>query len=231
MNAAESGAVLALFDIDGTLVREPSTEKRFALWMLLNGKVGPLRLLAYVAFCLRYGPRFGAGVFAANKSLMWRRTVDEAKALAGEWAAQRLRDVLYAPCVERLELHKRRGDIVVLLSGTPDFLAEAVAEQLQAPHVMATRCAERTQRFILAPPELHCVGTAKLKAAHELCERFGTSLNSTVAYANSITDLPLLAACGSPVAVMPDAALAAEAQRKGWETMGMTAGARIRASA
>lgn len=232
MNAPRSAPRLALFDIDGTLVREPSTEKRFILWMLLGGRIGPLRLLAYAAFCLRYLPRHGADVFAKNKSLMWRRTAHEMKTLAADWAARRLADALYRPCVQRLEMHRQRGDIVVLLSGTPDFLAEAVAGQLDVPHAIATRCAQRNGRFLLAPPELHCVGQAKLEAARDLCRKFDASLAAASAYGNSITDLPLLAACGHPVAVTPDAALAAEAQRQGWETLGMPAGgSRVRASA
>ncbi len=222
---------LALFDIDGTLVRDPSTEKRFVLWMLLTGRIGLLRLLAYAAFCLRYLPRYGAGVFARNKSLMWRRTEEGTKALARAWAARHLRRALYLPCVQRLEMHRERGDIVVLLSGTPDFLAEAVATQLDVPHVVATRCAQRNGRFVLEPPEVHCVSQAKLEAARHLCGQFGASLAETMAYANSITDIPLLAACGRPIAVTPDAGLAAEAARKGWETLGEQPRAHIRASA
>ena len=232
MNAPRSAPRLALFDIDGTLVREPSTEKRFILWMLLRGRIGLLRLLAYAAFCLRYLPRYGADVFAKNKSLIWRRTALEAKALAGDWAARKLAGALSPPCVQRLEMHRNRGDVLVLLSGTPDFLAEAVAGQLDVPHVIATRCAQRNGRFLLAPPELHCVGQAKLEAARGLCAQLRASLADTSAYGNSITDLPLLAACGHPVAVTPDAGLAAEARRQGWETLGMPAGGgRVRASA
>ena len=227
---AEAAPRVALFDIDGTLVREPSTEKRFAWWLLLTGRVGLLRLLGYAAFCLRYLPRYGADVFAKNKSLLWRRTAREARSLARRWAGRYLRGALYWPCVERLEAHRKRGDILVLLSGTPDFLAEAVAEQLNVTHVAATRCALHNGRFLFAPPEAHRVGEAKLSAAHTLCKQFGTSAGNSIAYANSITDLPLMAACGQAVAVAPDAALAAEARQNGWETLGGPAAGQVRAA-
>ena len=231
MNDLQSAPRLALFDIDGTLVRQPSTEKRFALWLLLRGRIGVIRLLAYAVFSLRYLPRYGLGVFAKNKSLLWRRTADGARSLAGDWAAQRLRKALFAPCVERLRLHLRRGDIVVLLSGTPHFLAEAVAGELQVSTVLGTRCAERNGRFCFAPPELHRVGEEKLIAARELCRSLGTSLSSASAYGNAISDLPLLEACGFPVAVNPDAGLTAEARRQGWRIISTQAGSRVRASA
>jgi len=225
----KSAPRLALFDIDGTLVSEPSTEKRFAMWLLLRGRIGLIRLLAYAVFSLRYLPRYGLGVFSKNKSLLWRRTVESARALAGNWAAQRLGKALYAPCAEHLRQHLQRGDIVVLLSGAPQFLAEAVACELEVSTVLGTRCAERNGRFCFAPPELHRVGEEKLAAARELCQSLGARLSAASAYGNAISDLPLLAACGFPVAVNPDARLAAEARRRGWRIMSSREGNRVRA--
>ena len=231
MNGSGSKPRLALFDIDGTLLREPSSEKRFMLWMFLRGRIGLIRLLAYAVFSLRYLPRYGAQVFAKNKSLLWRHRSGSVEILAREWAARRLARALLAPCVERLRLHQQRGDIVVLLSGTPDFLAEAIAGQLGVTNVVATRCAARDGRFRFAPPKVHRVAEAKLSAARDLCEQFDLALAQTVAYANSITDLPLLAACGRPVAVNPDPALAAIAGEQGWETIVTRTSHHIRASA
>ena len=231
MNGPKPPQRLALFDIDGTLVRAPSTEKRFALWLLFRGRIGLVRLLAYAVFSLRYLPRYGLGVFAKNKSLLWRRTAASARSLAGAWASRQLQKALFAPCFERLRAHLERGDIVVLLSGAPQFLAEAVAEELQVSTVLGTQCAERNGRFCLAPPTLHRVGEEKLAAARELCQKLEASLSSASAYGNAASDLPLLAACGCPVAVNPDARLAAEARRQGWRIINAQADNRGRASA
>ena len=231
MSGPRSKPRLALFDIDGTLLREPSSEKRFMLWMFLRGRIGLIRLLAYAVFALRYLPRYGAQVFANNKSLLWRHRSGSTELLAKEWAARRLARALFPPCVERLRLHQQRGDIVVLLSGTPDFLAEAIAGQLGVTNVVATRCAAHDGRFSFAPPKVHRVADAKLTAAKQLCRQFEVSLARTAAYANSITDLPLLAACGVPVAVNPDPALAVVAVERGWEIVANQTHQRIRASA
>lgn len=231
MTPSQTPPGLALFDIDGTLLCEPSSEKRFMFRLFLKGGIGLPRLLAYALFCLRYLPRFGLDVFAKNKALLWRRTVNSASALAREWAAESLEGALYGPCLERLRAHQRRGDLVVLLSGTPDFLAEAIAEQLGVTHVVGTRCAMRDGRYRFAPPEVHRVAEAKLACARDLCARFGIRLADTAAYGNSRSDLPLLDACGTPVAVNPDRALAAAAGEKGWEVIGSCARNRARAAA
>ena len=231
MSGPRSKPRLALFDIDGTLLREPSSEKRFMLWMFLRGRIGLIRLLAYAVFSLRYLPRYGAQVFAKNKSLLWRHSSSSAELLAKDWAARRLARILFGPCVERLRLHQQRGDIVVLLSGSLDFLAEAIAGELGVTNVVATQCAARDGRFSFAPPKVHRVAEAKLTAAKELCRQFDVSLPRTAAYANSITDLPLLAACGIPVAVNPDPALRVVANERGWEIIANQTRQRIRASA
>ena len=221
---------LALFDIDGTLLKEPSSEKRFMLWLFLKGRIGPIRLLAYAAFSLRYLPRYGLEVFSKNKSLLWRRTVRGTEALAREWARGGLGKALSGPCLERLRAHQQQGDVVVLLSGTPNFLADAIAEQLGVSEVAATLCAERAGRYLFAPPKLHRVAQEKLGSAKELCARFGASLADASAYGNSGSDLPLLEACGNPVAVNPDPVLAAAALDRGWERIEAPARSRIRAS-
>ena len=231
MTRARSGPRLALFDIDGTLLNEPSSEKRFMLWLFLRGRIGPLRLLAYALFSLRYFPRYGLDVFAKNKSLLWRRRVRSAETLAREWAAGGLEEALHGPCLERLHNHQQGGDIVVLLSGTPSVLADAIAERLGVENVVATRCAARGGRYIFAPPIVHRVGEAKLASARDLCARFETTLADAAAYGNSLSDLPLLRACGIPVAVNPDPALAAIACEKDWEVIGSQIRGRIRASA
>ena len=231
MTRSGTGPRLALFDIDGTLLREPSSEKRFMLWLFLKGRIGPVRLLGYAVFSLRYLPRYGLGVFSKNKSLLWRRTVRSMENMAREWARDGLEKALFGPCLQRLRTHQQRGDIVVLLSGTPNFLADAIAGQLGVGIVVATLCAENGGRYLFAPPSVHRVSEAKLDSARELCARFDASLADAFAYGNSAGDLPLLEACGNPVAVNPDRALAAVAFDRGWERIGSPARNRIRASA
>ena len=49
----------------------------------------------------------------------------------------------------------------------------------------------------------------------------GSSLAAATFYSDSINDLPLLCAVGSPVVVDPDARLQAEALRRGWPVISL----------
>jgi len=209
---------LAIFDIDGTLVRG-STERRFWRYLLKRGRQGPRQVLAYVYFLLRYWPVYGTEVAKKNKAyLAWLRTVD-IDALAADFVAGEILPRLYAPVVRRLEQHARRGDTVVLLSGTLQPIAAALARHLGVAHVRATQCVERHGRYRPAPPTVHPFAASKLLVAATIAAELGTDLRHATAYGDSRHDLDLLAAVATAVAVMPDQPLSIAAVANDWEVI------------
>ena len=214
---------LVIFDIDGTLVSGLSTEKRFFLRLAHTGNQGPRQLLAYLAFLVRWSGLYGRDVLKKNKAYLTLLSSAKVRRLAAEWVPSNFDGIAFRPCVERLRNHLANGDEVVLVSGTPDFLAAGIAETLGVAHAIGSRCAERAGRFRFGRPLLHPFGRTKLSIAQELCEHYGVSLDQVTAYADTRHDLPLLEAVGTPVAVRPDDRLAAVARDRGWEIIGTRA--------
>jgi phosphoserine phosphatase len=64
--------------------------------------------------------------------------------------------------------------------------------------------------------ETPLTGEARALAVTRYTDANGLSMSECVAYADSSSDLPLLEAVGHPVAVNPDAKLAATARKRGW---------------
>lgn len=213
---------LAIFDIDGTLVRG-STERRFWRYLLAHRRQGPRQMLAYVWFLLRFLPRYGVHVAKKNKAYLVGLATDDVEALAAEFVAHDILPRLCGPAVERLHQHLRRGDTVALLSGTLGPIARALASHLGVEHVCATVCAERQGRYLARPPERHPFGAEKLELAAQLAASLGTDLRSTSAYGDSAHDLALLEAVGSPVAVWPDQRLLLAARAKDWDVIAPSA--------
>jgi HAD superfamily hydrolase (TIGR01490 family) len=209
---------LAIFDIDGTLVRG-STERRFWRYLLTRGRQGPRQVLAYAYFLLRYWPVYGAETAKKNKAyLAWLRTADIA-ALAAAFVATEVIPRLHAPVVRRLERHLRRGDTVLLLSGTLQPIAAALAQHLGVAHVRATVCVEHAGHYRPAPPAVHPFAASKVIAAAAVAAELGMELRHATAYGDSRHDLDLLAAVGTAVAVHPDHALSIAAVANDWEVM------------
>jgi len=207
---------LAIFDIDGTLV-EGSTERRFWRYLVRQGRQGPRQLLEYCWFWLRFRSVYGAETAKKNKAYLAGLAVAEVDSLASRFVTTEILPRLYAPAVARLEQHLRRGDTVVLISGTLEPIAHALATVLGVPHVRATVCRQRDGAFLAAPPKVHPFGAAKLALAAELAAQLHADLRRASAYGDSRHDLPLLEAVGNPVAVRPDGPLLAMARDNGWD--------------
>lgn len=117
----------------------------------------------------------------------------------------------------RLERHLEDGDICVLLSASPQPLVERIAELLAIPTGIGTIVEDDggvlTGRIV--PPM--CYGPGKLerlsavmgsvRARHE---------GASYAYADSMSDLPLLESVESPVVVAPDRKLRRLAADRNW---------------
>ena len=140
---------LAIFDIDGTLV-EGSTERRFWRYLLKRGHQGPRQVLAYLLFWLRYFPVYRR----ARPPRRTRRTSTCSRRracarLAERFVAEEILPRLYAPAVQSLQNHLRRGDTVVLLSGTLEPIASALAQSSGRARTCARPCAgERDGRYL-----------------------------------------------------------------------------------
>jgi phosphoserine phosphatase len=211
---------LAIFDVDGTLVAGPSTEKRL-FWMLLRaGRLGPRQLGAFLRFGTGHAGRTGGHSWKRNKAYLAGLACDEVAALAARWVSRSAADWWYGPCVERLRRHLAAGDDVVLLTGTPQFVADALVKALGGGRAIGTLCAAEAGRFLASPPVRHPFGGAKLELARGLCAETGAAPADLVAYGDSVHDLPLLRFAGRAVAVRPDSGLAAAARVAGWEIIG-----------
>lgn len=210
---------LILFDVDGTLIAGESSERRFMRYLIRCGRMGPRQATAQLYFLARYGSTYGRHVFKKNKGYLTGLLETQVAGYAETFVRTRLLHGLFPASQERLRAHQAAGDTVVLLTGTPEFIAMPLARSLGVEHVYATHCQTRNGRFRLAPPARHPFAAEKVVMAQRIARRFDVPLRQVVAYADAIDDLPLLASVGEAVAVLPDSALRQAASARGWEVL------------
>ncbi|MGW8368611.1 MAG: HAD family hydrolase [Gammaproteobacteria bacterium] len=210
---------LAVFDIDGTLVRCAS-ERLFFRYLRSHGKFRLRQALGYLSFFPRYVALGGIHTAKKNKAYLYGLDTREVESLAQGFVAEVLATHYYAAAVQRVRWHRDRGDAVLLLSGTLDCVARAIGDHLDVRRIRATLPSERDNRYTTQPPELHPFGTAKLILTRQVASELGIGLAAVTAYGDSHHDLPLLKAVGCAVAVRPDRTLRQTARRLGWEIMG-----------
>jgi len=216
---AGRGDVLAVFDVDGTLVETNIVEYFF--WMRLRAQ--PLEdWPGFMGQMLREAPRW---LYLERRSRAeFQRSFyreydgldyDVMKRLGREALnAVTLRRV-YPEGMRRIREHKRAGHRVLLLTGALDVVVEPLAELLDVEVDCAHLLVKdgRLTGDLQSPPP---AGEARGTLLEEYAERNGIVLSDSFAYADSLSDLPMLELVGTPVVVNPDARLSQVAGQRGW---------------
>ena len=208
---------LVLFDLDGTIINNPSSENSYILWLMRTGRLGIKQYFFATKFIFKWIWRFKMQVFVKNKSYLSRLSVNkitqEAQHFTQTYLLSRIR-----PNIEKLiEQHRANGDIIVLLTGAPEPIAKKFAAHLNITEIASTLLSHENGIFTCLPPKQHPYGYEKLTLAQQICTKHNISIKDAVAYANSIHDQFLLNAVGTPIAVTPDRRLRKIAENKKWE--------------
>jgi fatty acyl-CoA reductase len=219
-NGAEKGAVerpaAAFFDVDGTIVRTTVVhyymwlelrQREVAAWPALLAKVAP-QLLSWQRLDRKSRAAFNREFYRVYKGL------DAAlvRSLARETLDQVTLPRMYPAAVQAIRAHRRNGTRVVLLTGALDFLVEPLRPL--ADEIISARLAEYGGEFTGALDATPIAGEARSAHMRKWALERGVDLDDCWAYADSVSDLPMLAAVGNPVAVNPDDALRREAKKR-----------------
>src|SRR5262249_49750282 len=138
--APPAGTPLAVFDLDGTLLRRDSFLPFLVTYALRRRRVRPLLVLPVVLalyVCRALSDRRAKErllvAFLGGEDL---GQVDEHAAwFCDRWVSRKWRPAV----VERLREHQRQGHRVVLLSASPDVYVAAIGRLLGVEDVVATR--------------------------------------------------------------------------------------------
>jgi HAD superfamily hydrolase (TIGR01490 family) len=114
----------------------------------------------------------------------------------------------------RVRAHRAAGHKTLLITGALDFIIEPIRPLFDdiVCAVMESRDGVLTGHLTTLPP----IGEARALVLDDYTSAHRLSLEESVAYADSSSDLAMLEAVGFPVAVNPEARLSAIARRRGW---------------
>jgi fatty acyl-CoA reductase len=114
----------------------------------------------------------------------------------------------------RVRAHRALGHRTLLITGALDFIIEPVRPLFD--DIVCASMGERDGLLTGHLTNLPPIGEARALVLAEYAGAYDLSLEESVAYADSASDLAMLEAVGFPVAVNPEARLAAIARRRGW---------------
>lgn len=210
---------LVLFDLDHTLI--PFDSGMAWLRFLAEQRAVEPGLPAYYEDCCRAYVQGRLELRALHRVAMaplarhpFERLVVLRKAFALE-AAQATPQAAQA----LVAAHRAAGDLCCVVTTTNEFVAAPFVRALGVDHLLGSVPRRRGGRLDGQVYGELCHGEAKPARVRAWLQGLGlcwSGFESSIAYSDSVSDLPLLCAADKAVAVRPDQALRAEATSRGW---------------
>ncbi|MGZ7065333.1 MAG: HAD family hydrolase [Candidatus Aminicenantales bacterium] len=212
---------LAIIDLDGTLLRRTSSEHSFFRFLVLRGKIGPIRLasffLTFGRDALKLGLRQALGW---NATYLRGETPARVAAWAGKFGKAYLRDAVPEGLQERIRGFKAQGCLIILLSGSLQILVNELKEKLAVDFVIGRELEIVGGKFTGHRLGIYPYARQKVEALFERIKPAEIDWKESWALADRLSDLPVLELVGHPVAVHPTAGLRRHARQHGWEIIG-----------
>ena len=217
----------AFFDVDGTL-----TDARVWEGLLTYFQVHGLRRWTHRVYWAYHMPYYflmkarliSQGTFrkpwAAHLAWYMRGYTSQETEVIWDWVVKEFLSHHWRLDVRRLlDEHRNAGDLVMLVSASPQPLLERIAREVGVSHVVATEFELRDGYYTGRSLEPVCIDENKAALAKAYLKRRAIEVDfqTSYTYADAISDLHLLEMVGNPVVVYPDDELKGEALERGWQ--------------
>jgi HAD superfamily hydrolase (TIGR01490 family) len=209
---------LAVFDLEHTLMASNVVDTY--AW-LASRHLSPARRARFVADLARQGPsllaldRRDRGDFLRSFYLRFEDApLDQLRTDSWELFHQQLLTKSFPDGFARVRAHRALGHRTLLITGALDFIIEPIRPLFD--DIVCAEMEERDGRLTGHLTTLPPIGEARALLLSDYAGEYGLSLEESVAYADSASDLAMLEAVGFPVAVNPESRLSAIARRRGW---------------
>jgi HAD superfamily hydrolase (TIGR01490 family) len=214
------GRAAAFFDVDGTLAH--TTIVHYYIYFRrrrMSPLIGAIWQRLYLVRCLHYllvdrlnRTRLNTIFYRSYRGMPAR----DIRELADDCHAEVVQPRRYTEGVSCVRAHRYAGRMIVLVTGSLDFVIAPLAAELGADAVLAASLEEHDGAFTgrLTGPPLS--DQEKARRVREFARERGIDLVASYAYGDSVADLPLLECVGHPNVVNPNRRLRRIAESRRW---------------
>ncbi len=215
------GRAAAFFDLDKTVIaRAAMAAFRVPLY---DGGLIDRRAIARLLFGQLVYLHLGASEqrLGRMRESVLRLTAgwdqQQVRAIVEEALEEVVEPIIYAEALDLIEQHRAAGDLVVIVSASPEEIVAPLGRHLGADMTIASRAQIDDAGRYTGAMSFYAYGPYKADAMRALAAAHGVDLQRSFAYSDSYTDLPMLEAVGHPVVVNADRVLQRLARERGWD--------------
>jgi HAD superfamily hydrolase (TIGR01490 family) len=213
---------IVLFDMDGTLVKK-NTGRLYVQFEYDRGHMSLGRVAEVATWHARYLTSYLDIDGLAERAISWYqgRSMSEIDAEMEPWFQRYVVSHITDAAKRCVASHFERGEVVAIATGGTEYATRPVARHLGIADYICSEIELRDGRITGKLIRPACAGPGKLLRTQRwlAANHPGVNLSQVTFYSDSITDLPLLEAVGTPIAVNPDLRLTLVAKRRGWRIL------------
>lgn len=224
---------LAIFDLDNTLISDDSD----FLWGQFLVDQGVVDKDQYQEANNKFYEDYKSGKLDIAEFLHFslaplaNNEADYLFSLREQFIEKVIKPIILKPAIRLVNLHRFKGDTVLVITATNRFVTEPIVELFGIDHLLATTPEFIKGRFTGKFEGIPCFQEGKVKLLEEWLKGASENLDNSTFYSDSHNDLPLLKLVSNPVAVDPDDKLRDYAQQQNWSVISLrTNTAQIRPS-
>lgn len=217
---------LAIFDLDNTLIADDSDY----LWGQFLVDRGIVDKAYYEAANAKFYQDYKEGNLNITDFLHFSlkpladNQPDDLYRWRNQFVETLIRPVLLKPAQELIDKHKKRGDILMVITATNRFVTEPIVKLYGIDLLLATTPDFVDGRFTGGFSGTPCFQEGKVTHLDAWLANSSETLENSWFYSDSHNDLPLLKKVTNPVAVDPDEKLKAFANESNWPTISLRNG-------
>ncbi|OQZ01077.1 MAG: hypothetical protein B6D35_04120 [Candidatus Brocadia sp. UTAMX2] len=210
----------AIFDIDGTIIRNISSERVFFRYLLEKGLITFRDIFRFVKVFFNNLLLFKGLYVRKNKYYLKNKDYEKIVVSVGECFKERISPYISLAAVEEIKMLKNAGYLIVLLSGTLSPFVECFKKYCNADVGIGTNLAVDDKGIITGEINgIHSYSGGKAKIVNRLVTEYNIDLSSSYAYANQYVDVKFMRMVGYPVAVNASPFLRLYAKINRWKIM------------
>lgn len=217
--SSQPALVAAVFDVDRTLVPVTTTERIYIRYLLRHRVLGPRTVTNTLIFMARGFPRVSPlEAIRRERAYLAGQPYEKMRRLALQCFESDIKPRISRAGIKAIQEHKSEGHMVILLSGSLDFLLEPMRDYLGADHLIAARMEVKKGKLTGQIAGDYPYGGLKATIISHFAREHGLDFTRSYAYADHHTDHEVLRLFGNPIVINPRAKMQEIARREGWET-------------
>ncbi|MDO5576321.1 MAG: haloacid dehalogenase-like hydrolase, partial [Fibrobacter sp.] len=156
----------AIFDLDGTLIPHTSAERIFFFHLIRTGNLSFVNILEMLSTIWTAHGNFHA-LTRTNKCYLKNKSVKRLKNAARKYFEPQIPNMVFPKMLETIEINRRQGKRLLLLTGTLDIIAECFVRSLRLDGFRAGTLQIRNGRYTGKIDGILPYGIGKLEILRE----------------------------------------------------------------